>query len=211
MARPKIPKSYKRRAPSREPYDYVLIVCEGSKSEPHYLRGLCVDYQLSSANIRITPGSGTDPLSIVVFAEEEAAKATAAKAPYDRVYCVFDRDSHDPENYAAAIARATTNGFITIISFPCFEIWVLLHYSDSDSPFVASGGRSPCDNVIRKIRETMPEYAKGNQDLYKTLRPHMNDAITRAKRLETRNERNGSPNPATQFHHLVEYLQKIKS
>ena len=31
------PESYKRRGPVREAYDYVLIVCEGAKSEPNYL------------------------------------------------------------------------------------------------------------------------------------------------------------------------------
>jgi len=34
------PESYRRLSPQREPYDYVLIVCEGEKTEPNYFYGL---------------------------------------------------------------------------------------------------------------------------------------------------------------------------
>ncbi len=41
----------KRRGPKKQPYDRVLIVCEGAKTEPTYFRELCDHYQLSTANI----------------------------------------------------------------------------------------------------------------------------------------------------------------
>jgi len=37
---------YVRRGPEREPYEYVIIVCEGKKTEPNYLNGLRVAYRL---------------------------------------------------------------------------------------------------------------------------------------------------------------------
>lgn len=52
---------YARRAPAREPYDRVLIVCEGEKTEPQYFNGLRLAERLSSANIRVTPADGSDP------------------------------------------------------------------------------------------------------------------------------------------------------
>jgi hypothetical protein len=71
--------SYARRGPVREPYDRVLIVCEGKKTEPYYFGGLRLHYRLSSANIEITPANGTDPMSIVSFAE-------ARLDEYDRAF-----------------------------------------------------------------------------------------------------------------------------
>jgi hypothetical protein len=55
-------RSYRRRPAVREPYDVVLIVCEGEKTEPGYLQGLKNAYRLSSANITIVPGEGNDPV-----------------------------------------------------------------------------------------------------------------------------------------------------
>jgi len=43
--------SLKRRKPVREVYDVVLILCEGTKTEPNYLCDIRNDYRLNSANI----------------------------------------------------------------------------------------------------------------------------------------------------------------
>lgn len=43
-----------RRAAQRAPYDKVLIVCEGSKTEPNYFRDLIKLHDISSVNVRIS-------------------------------------------------------------------------------------------------------------------------------------------------------------
>ena len=80
------PESYKRRGPVREAYDYVLIVCEGAKSEPNYFNHLRHAYRLSSANLRVMSADGTDPMSIVSFAERQLKEMK-----YDRAYCGIRR------------------------------------------------------------------------------------------------------------------------
>jgi hypothetical protein len=47
------PETYVRRGPTREPYDVVLIVCEGAKTEPNYFKRLKLAYRLSNANIHV--------------------------------------------------------------------------------------------------------------------------------------------------------------
>ena len=52
---------FRRRSRQREPYDRVLIVCEGT-TEKIYFDGLVFSLRLSSANILISSGrDGTDP------------------------------------------------------------------------------------------------------------------------------------------------------
>src|SRR5438046_534285 len=121
--------SYRRGAPIRDAYDVVLIVCEGGKTEPNYLDRLRVVRGLSNANIRITPADGTDPLSVVRFAEKQSALSQ-----YDRVFCIFDRDEH--ATYDAALQRVAQLGekFSAITSWPCFEVWLLLHFVYSTAP-----------------------------------------------------------------------------
>lgn len=201
------PETYARRGPTREPYDVVLIVCEGTKTEPNYFGRLRTVYRLSSANIYITPADGSDPMSIVTYGE-------ARLGDFDRIYCVFDRDGH--QNYDAALRRisnsdAGRNGkLVGITSWPCFELWALLHFRYSSAAFVASGGRSPCENVVRQLKDCIPNYAKGHRTIFDDLAPHLNTGLQNAVRLANENAATGSTNPATRVHELVDYLLKLK-
>jgi hypothetical protein len=81
----------RRRGPTREPYDRILIVCEGEKTEPDYFEDLRRHFRLSSANIEIAENDeGSNPINVV----DCAIKRYRSDRGYDRVYCVFDRDRH---------------------------------------------------------------------------------------------------------------------
>jgi hypothetical protein len=198
------PESYRRRGPQKEPYDSVLIVCEGGKTEPQYLDGLKQAFKLSSANIRVTSANGTDPVSIVRFAERLANQ----DGGYNRIYCVIDRDGH--ANFAEAIGLIRQLGYSPIVSWPCFEIWVLLHFVYSTAPYNSTGGQSACDLVVREVRKHFAGYAKGSREIYGSLESKTDTAITHAKRLVGHNTSTNSYNPSTAVHELVDYLRKLK-
>jgi hypothetical protein len=198
------PDSYRRRGPQREPYDYVLVVCEGGKTEPQYLEGLKQAFKLSSANIRVTSADGTDPVSIVRFAE----RLVSREGGYDRIYCVFDRDGHS--NFPEAIGLIRQLGYQPIVSWPCFEIWVLLHFVYSTAPYNSAGSQSACDLVVREVRKHFTGYAKGHRGIYGDLESKIDDAIMHAKRLVQHNTSTNSYNPSTAMHELVDYLRKLK-
>ncbi|OFW00184.1 MAG: hypothetical protein A3G20_04435 [Acidobacteria bacterium RIFCSPLOWO2_12_FULL_59_11] len=207
--RPRSAKTYRRKGAIREPYDVVLIVCEGEKTEPGYFDGLKRAHRLSSANIKIVSGEGSDPVSIVKHARRELEQDG-----YDRAFCVFDRDGH--VNYQEALdlvansAPGRKGRLAAITSVPCFEIWVLLHFVYSAAPFSASGGRSACDNVVRAIRGHMPGYQKALANLYEQLQPRVDNAVTNGNRLAQHNLDTRSENPATKVHELVKYLRELK-
>jgi hypothetical protein len=198
---------YARRAPAREPYDRVLIVCEGEKTEPQYFNGLRLAERLSSANIRVTPADGSDPLSIVRFAERLANE-------YDRTYCVFDRDGH--ANYDDALQRVAQSALgrsqqlIAVPSWPCFELWMLLHFRYSTAAIVAGGGRSSGENACRELRNYMADYQKGRVDVYRELSSRQAAALKNAGRLERDNAGTGNHNPSTRVHGLVSYLLHLR-
>jgi len=60
----------RRQAMKKAPYDIVLIVCEGEKTEPNYFNELKKAFRLSNTNIKIV-GRGADPLSVVNFASNQ--------------------------------------------------------------------------------------------------------------------------------------------
>jgi hypothetical protein len=197
------PRSYKRRGPQKEPYDSVLIVCEGRKTEPQYLEGVKQAFRLG--NTLVTPADGTDPVSIV----RSAQSLNSALDKYDRVYCVFDRNGHD--NFSEAIGLIRQLGYHPIVSWPCFEIWILLHFVYSTAPFNPIGGKSACDLVLREVTKHFPNYAKGLPGVYGQLKLKIDGAIAHANRLAEHNVSTQSYNPSTRMHELVDYLRKLKS
>jgi hypothetical protein len=196
------------RDPKREPYDVVLIVCEGQKTEPLYLRRLRQIHRLSSANIDIVSSPGQDPLSIVAHAE-----GRMNTEDFNRVFCVFDRDGHAGYDQALRRIRELKDAgkdISAITSWPCFEIWLLLHFVYTARPFQRVQNTSACDGVIRELRRHIPNYDKGLDGLYDNLLVHQQRAIAHAARLARENKDTGSVNPATNMHDLVAYLLGIK-
>jgi hypothetical protein len=204
-------KSFERKESVRQQYDYVLIVCEGKKTEPNYLQGLCAHYGLSNANIRILQPPGNDPMSIVSFAIDELNR----EGDYDRCYCVFDRDGHT--NYGAALqeikrSEAGAAGKLrAVVSAPCFEVWVLVHFVYSTAEYDSAGGVSACARVLKDVRKHFQGYTKGHIGVFDILMPNLDRAIINAGRLDRHNKATGSNNPATEMHMLVDYLRRLKA
>lgn len=198
----------RRRAPRREPYDRVLIVCEGEKTEPNYFRELCAHYRLSSANVEITQGEGNDPVSVVRTANQLKRVETRQGERYDRIYCVFDRDEHT--NYADGCHQAQAAGFRTALSNPAFEYWLLLHFEYTRAPFQRTGTRTAAQNCERALRGHLPGYAKGIRGLFRQLLKDLPEARVRGVRALADARRTGEVNPSTEVHELVDYLQNLR-
>ncbi len=205
-------KSYRRKA-GRKSYDRVLIVCEGSKTEPYYLRGLCRELDLSAENIKIEYcKTANDPKSIVDDALEKFSKEKS----YDRVYCVFDKDVHP--TYQAALDKMKVHStrvrkpapITAITSVPCFEFWLLLHFEDTTRPYNVKGNKSAGDQLESELKIYIPDYHKGDKAIFDKTKHKLGEASQRAKKINKSQEQAGTDNPSTKMVELVEYLQGIK-
>ncbi|HEX03856.1 MAG TPA: RloB domain-containing protein [Bacteroidetes bacterium] len=205
-------KDLARRKSSRAPYDRVLIVCEGGKTEPNYLRELIDCLKLSSANVEVDGDSGSSPIGVVEHAKRRYRVESDEGDEFDRVFCVFDRDTHT--TYTAAMnasERFRPSGvFQTIPSVPCFEYWLLLHFVYSTQPYDSAGGRSACDRVIGELRNYMPGYTKRRKGIFREVMSQSNQAVVFSKRALREAENAGTDNPTTRMHELVEYLHQLR-
>jgi len=201
-------RSLHRKKAKRAPYDKVLIVCEGEKTEPNYLKEMVVHFRLNTANVEVTGDCGSSPIDVYTYALHEKKKAINEKDPYDRVFCVFDKDAHS--SYETAKEKAKKNDLIPIFSVPCFEFWLLLHYEYTVAPFSAVGSSSICNEVIKKLQKYYPDYRKGDEGTFHVLLENLQKAIFNAKRVWSEQTENDSVNPITNVHTLVEYLQDLK-
>lgn len=191
-----------------------LIVCEGTKTEPHYLRELLDDLRIRPQVVRVAPNDGVSPDRVVAHAlalyEEDAVAGDA----FDQVYCVFDRDQHT--TFDAAVQRtkalsAAGQPFAAITSTPCFEVWLLLHFGYSDQPFHASGKKSVGDQVVAALKNKpgFAKYGKGQKGIYGQLKAKLADALIHAERLRQHGAKTGSTNPTTNVDELVKAIHAI--
>lgn len=191
-----------------------LIVCEGTKTEPHYLRELLDDLGIRPQMVRIAPNDGVSPDRVVAHAVALYVEDAAAGDAFDMVYCVFDRDRHT--TFDAAVQRtkdlsAAGQPFVAITSTPCFEVWLLLHFGYSDQPFHAAGKKSVGDQVVAalKTKPGFAKYGKGQKGIFGQLKDKLADALTHAAQLRGHVVATGSINPATDVDELVKAIQAL--
>ena len=213
-------RSLERQRAKRRPYDRVLIVCEGAKTEPGYFEELKSILRLATANITICGKEcNSDPLSIVNFALEKYHKDN----DYDRVYCIFDKYRHTTYQMALDKIEQCKNAKRRSIpvypanSVPCFEFWLLLHFKYTSQYFQSAGHRSICDQVIRELKNFIPHYAKGHEKILAEIAKSrqlafeevIDYAIRNGQQLEQQQNRQYSDNPSTRLHQLVAYLRDL--
>ncbi|MGD9579621.1 MAG: RloB family protein [Syntrophorhabdus sp.] len=195
----------------RAPYDRVLIVCEGEKTEPHYFSWLRMQLVLNRANVVIADKKGgLDPKSLVESAIEEYKK----DPDFDHVFCVFDKDKHSTYQGALDKIRSVQlrgrPKIHAINSVPCFEFWLLLHFIYTTRQYDAPLEASNCDLVMAELQEHIPGYEKGSREYLTYVADKTDDAIRNAKQLEEFHQTSGTDNPSTKAYILVEYLMGLK-
>lgn len=187
----------------------ILIVTEGLKTEPDYLKGLRNQLKLKAVDIEIMKASGTDALSVVDCAIEirDDRKREARRGctvPYDSVWAVFDteRANINPK-LKEALHKAGVYKIKVALSNPCFEFWLLLHDGFTTAPFVK------CENVIRWIKEKyLPDYEKNNIPVESYI-PKIPTAMRYAEQCQNHHKTAGTDgNPSTGVHLLVREMNE---
>jgi hypothetical protein len=212
-------RELRRREAQRQPAESLLIVCEGAKTEPLYLGEIRQELRLPSANVQVQPAAyGTEPLRIVEYAEylfTQGHRALGIRAcSFDRVVAVFDRDEH--HTYHAALQRvAALNGrlkndenvrvpFEAVVSVPCFELWLLLHFEDVFAPLHR-------DEAVARLRLHLADYAKGQGSHWTATRARLETATQRAAGLVGAGHTAADGmQPYTKMHELVNRLLHLK-
>ncbi len=202
----------------RTSYTRILIVTEGSKTEPLYLEEIRSAYQLHSASVAVQPGRfGTAPMQVVhyarqLFMEGDLHKGIRPKT-FDQVYAVFDRDEHhsyfDALDQMKALDGKLRNDenqpvcFKAIASIPSFELWLLLHYEDIQAPIQR-------DEVLARLSQHIPGYDKGAGGAFALTRDRLDTATQRAQVLATKFTAYTAPEPFTALHLLVSLLTTLR-
>jgi hypothetical protein len=225
MARDNAPKERQRKdlerkqKAQRAACDRILIVSEGSKTEPHYFEEIRTEKRLPTANVTAVPSAlGTAPIQVVqhakhLFERGDQARGIAPRA-FEQVFAVFDRDDHASYFDALALAKSIDGTlkndakalirFQAIASVPCFELWLLLHFEDIQSP-------THRDEVMKRLKQHFPDYDKGQRGAYAFTRSNLDGAMKRAQLLANKNKPENGTVPYTAVVQLVRLLSTLGS
>lgn len=187
-------KQLQRKLGRRGSYDRILIVSEGSKTEPNYFNEIRVHCRLHTANVAVQSSKlGTQPIQVVQHAKTLLEQGDRPKniqpRAFEKVYVVFDRDDHVSYFNALQLAESLDGKlkndakqsvrFRAIPSVPSFELWLLLHYEDIQAPLHR-------DEVMHRLKQYIPGYEKGVRGAFETTREHLAVATQRAETLAAR-------------------------
>jgi hypothetical protein len=211
-----------RPARYRRYHQLFLIVCEDEATEPAYFQQFKDALpELPEETLFIQcVGTGLDPLGVVqraIYERNELARKSDREV--DFVWTVFDKDDADLNDariarFEEAFALAATENINVALSNECFELWLLLHFTD-----VAADQPIPRQVLYDRLAVVAPqqegfadfEYKHGKPEVLAIVKAHGDEAaaIDRAETLRVAFK--GSPrieaNPSTDMDLLVTELR----
>lgn len=211
-------KQLERKLDKRASYARILIVSEGSKTEPLYFKEIRTAYRLHTANVEVQPSElGTEPIQVVQYAHNlfehgDKHKGIQPRA-FEQVYAVFDRDDHrtyfNALNLAESLDGKLRNDsrqpvkFCAVASVPDFELWLLLHFEDIQHPLHR-------DEVFQRLKQHIPGYEKAAGGAFARTRDLLDLATQRARRLAERSNAFNGTEPYTDIVELVALLKGLR-
>lgn len=118
----------------------------------------------------------------------------------DELWLMVDVDRWGDKNLADVTSKAEQRKFQLAVSNPCFEVWLYLHHGDLDhQPIKAK-------DMKQKLKKLLGGYNSSNLDPIK-FEKHIENAITKAKALDTNPEERWPSKTGT---HVYKVVEKVK-
>jgi hypothetical protein len=186
-----------RRAPHRGSSTRILIVSQGTVTEPTYFDGLKDQENIGNYSVQVIQ-KALDPIKLV-----QHALKIPSYPKNDMVWVLFDKDDFDDEQIEQAIRLSKNDPkIICAYSNPCFDLWLLLHEQNVTHAI----GRK---DIYAQLKSKHPKYNERSHKvvLYKDVKHGVDNAINRARLLEKMHVNEGTkPPPSTCVWRLVSML-----
>jgi hypothetical protein len=201
--------SLRRKVGTKKLQEYILIVCEGTKTEPYYFKSMIKRLPPHAAEVEII-GKGASNQKLVKMAMDmQYHRATSGHPPFDQVWVVFDKDDFDAHLFDNAIHMGKANKLECAWSNEAFELWYILHFEYRTTGM--------CRTEYKKRLSTLlgETYKKNDPSMYEKLNKKGNqpEAIKRSKKLHdiihSKQITPSKSNPCTTVYKLVETLNSF--
>lgn len=192
---------------------YTMIVSEGIKTEPIYLRGFIFKINerfkdLVKEERIVVYGTGRNTNGLIRFVDQKYANGDWKK--YQKFWLVYDKDDFPLDNFDNTQFEAEARKDIDIDvawSNESIELWFLLHFQD----YISDNGREQYIDILNRYFD----YSKNRGDLFDILMElgSLEDAKRRARKAYEEYIESGitAPSamvPATRMFELIEEFEK---
>ena len=192
---------------------YTMIVSEGVKTEPIYIRGFVskinAKYRdMVKENHIDVYGTGRNTNGLIRFVDRKRSSGDWDK--YQKFWLVYDKDDFPLDNFDNTQFEAEARKDVEMVvawSNESIELWFLLHFQD----YFSNNGREQYIELLNKYFD----YSKVREDLFGALMElgSLDDAKRRAQKIYVEYIESGVTAPsamvtATRMFELVEELEK---
>ncbi len=192
----------------------ILIVSEGTKTEPYYFEILADRINENSRAISKNPrviveveGTGKNTYGLYNHLEDNYTSEKLHE--YKEIWLVYDKDDFPADRFDNVDAKARNkkdSRFHAAWSNQSFELWLLWHYQDYSS-------ETHRTEYIKCLEKYVLDYRKGDRSIYEKILAEgdARKAISRAKKQKEWYEQQGVVTPskmacASMVYKLVEEL-----
>lgn len=174
-----------RRSRLRKVNKRIVVATEGP-TERDYIKRLIGKDRYSNVTFAKQSGDNSDPDSVIDALNRAKDRIASKYDPNDEdeYWAVVDKDQWDLEGTAKQIRQQQ---FFMAESYPCFELWLLLHFKQLNElrglAGKTSGGK--CKPVTDLLKSVDPPYQKGratNKQYFDE--ENTNQAIAKARHLD---------------------------
>ncbi len=193
---------------------YMLVVCEGARTEPLYFQSIQSTLPRGRVVVDIE-GTGRNTLSLVdeVIRLRQVAKRERNRI-YDEAWAVFDKDSFLEDQFNGAITKCKNHDIQCAWSNEAFELWYVLHFQYRNTAMSRDEYRKCISDEIAKRSGKPFTYEKNDPRMFQLLKELGNegDAIRNARKLNDSftDQRHAVHNPCTLVFKLVESLNSLR-
>jgi hypothetical protein len=176
----------------------IVIATEGEKTEKQYFENL-FDSPVIQVKILETPSDGkSDPgyvlQRLVTFQQDCDINGN------DELWLMSDVDRWGPEKLKTVCRLANEAGISVAISNPCFELWLLLHFTEAN--LEDRNGKA----LKERLKEKLSGYNSAKLDLSLYTSENVALAVQRAKALDQNPVALWPEFPGTHVYKLAERL-----
>jgi hypothetical protein len=175
-------KHDRKKKKRKQLYPKFIIVCEGDKTEPKYLKAYIEEKGFVRNHLAKVTIVDTKKNTAKELVKEAANLRELDK---DELWVVFDKDGYTkhPEAFSSAKSKNVNIAFSSI----CFETWILMHFEYTTAAFMNYD-----DLFRRKLKDHLPEYDKGSEWLYSQIKEKTATAVANSTKLN-RYSKEGHP------------------
>ncbi|MBN2535749.1 MAG: RloB domain-containing protein [Spirochaetales bacterium] len=124
-------KKRTRERPADYREDYLIVIAvEGAKTEKHYFESVTNAHRFSRFKIHVIPNIEDKSAPEYILDNLDSYKEKNGVDDKDFLYLVCDRDGWEESALAEVLSKCRKKDYNFIVSNPCFELWLLLHFKD---------------------------------------------------------------------------------